>query len=122
MPGADPGWWRSPAVGRRSLRLVVEDRLDLGEDLGRELRDDVEGTEVGRDLLGLGSAAACSESALAHSTKPNRDVQDDGRDVRVLDAPREREAGLGAVEALCELAERADLCDLGLADGALELL
>jgi hypothetical protein len=84
--------------------LVVEDLLDLLHDLVRQLGQQLQGLAVFADLARLGSS------------------QDDGADVLVLDGPGDGQRSRGAAQALGDLGQLANLCDLGLALLCLQLL
>jgi len=78
-----------------NLGLVGQDLLDLLHDLGGELGEHLQGSQVLLELLGLGGA------------------EQDSGDVLVLEAPGNRELGHGAAEAVGDDLELDDLGDVG---------
>ena len=88
----------------RLRRFVIKDLLNLLHNLRCQLGNNGDGSHVVLNLLDLGR------------------TEDDGADVRVLSAPRQAELGGVAAETLGDLGQAADLFDLSLALGGLELL
>jgi len=89
---------------RRLRRLVIKDLLNLLHNVRCQLGNNRNGAHVVLNLLNLGG------------------TEDDGADVGVLGAPRQAELGGVAAETLGDLGQAADLFDLSLALGGLELL